>query len=58
MQINENVYVNIKIEDLNIDDFLQTEDLIDLQIIETAGTSLPIIYAAFITAEQKIINHL
>ena len=57
MQINENIYVNIKIEDLNIDDFLQTEDLIDLQIIETAGTSLPIIYAAFITAEQKIINH-
>ena len=57
MQIGKNVYVNIKIQDLNIDDFLKTEDLVDLQIVETAGTSLPIVYAAFLTDEQKIINH-
>ena len=57
MQINDNVYVDIEIEDLNRKDFLQVNDLIDLQIIETAGTSLPIVYAAFFTSEQKIINH-
>lgn len=57
MQISDNVYVNIKIQDLNVGDFLRTEDLVDLQIIETAGTSLPIVYAAFLTNEQKIINH-
>ena len=57
MQISENVYVNIKIQDLDIDDFLQVQDLLDLQIIETAGASLPIVYASFLTAEQKIINH-
>ena len=57
MQISENVYVNIKIKDLEVDDFLQVHDLVDLQIIETAGTSLPIVYASFLTAEQKIINH-
>ena len=57
MQISENVYVNIKIQDLDIDNFLQVQDLLDLQIVETAGASLPIIYASFLTAEQKIINH-
>ena len=57
MQISENVYVNIKIQDLDIDDFLQVQDLLDLQVIETAGASLPIVYASFLTAEQKIINH-
>ena len=57
MQISKNVYVNIKIKDLDVGDFLRPEDLVDLQVIETAGTSLPIVYAAFLTAEQRIINH-
>ena len=57
MQINKNTYVDIEIQDLNVKDFLQPGDLLDLQIIETAGTSLPIIYVAFLTAEEKIINH-
>ena len=57
MQINKNTYVEIEIQDLNVKDFLQPGDLLDLQIIETAGTSLPVIYAAFLTAEEKIINH-
>lgn len=57
MQINNSVYVDIEIEDLNLKNFLQVEDLLDLQIIETAGASLPIIYASFLTAEQNIINH-
>ena len=57
MQIGNNSYVDIEIQDLDIKDFLQPNDLLDLQIIETAGTALPVIYAAFFTSEQKIINH-
>lgn len=57
MQIGKSTYVDIEIEDLDVKDFLKPDDLLDLQIIETAGTSLPIVYAAFFTSEQKIINH-
>ena len=57
MQIGNDVYVDIEIKDLNVKDFLKVDDLLDLQIIETAGTSLPILYASFFTDEQKIINH-
>ena len=57
MQIGKSTYVDIEIKDLDVKDFLHPEDLVDLQIIETAGTSLPIIYVAFLTSNQKIINH-
>ena len=57
MQISENLYVDVEIEDLGVKDFLQPEDLYDFQMIETAGTSLPIIYMAFLTANQRIINY-
>ena len=57
MQIGKSTYVDIEIEELGVKNFLQSEDLVDLQIIETAGTSLPIVYAAFLTSNQSIINH-
>lgn len=57
MQISENLYVDVEIEDLGVKDFLQPEDLYDFQMIETAGTSLPIIYMAFLTTNQRIINY-
>lgn len=37
-------------------DFLQADDLVDLQIIETAGSSLPIIYVAFLSDNNEVIN--
>ena len=57
MQIGNNSYIDIEIEDLDIKDFLKVEDLVDLQIIETAGTSLPIFYAAFFSNNKDVLNH-
>ena len=53
-----NVYVDIEIEALNKKNFLQYKDLVDLQIIETTGTSLPIIYACFLSTDTSIINYI
>lgn len=57
MQISDNLYLDVEIEDLGIKNFLKAEDLYDFQMIETAGTSLPIIYLAFLTTEQDIVNY-
>ena len=57
MQISDNLYLDVEIEDLGVKNFLKAEDVYDFQIIETAGTSLPIIYMAFLTNEQNIINY-
>ena len=52
-----NIYFDIEIEDLNRSKFLQYQDLVDFRIIETAGTSLPIFYAAFLSTDADIINY-
>ena len=57
MQISEHLYVDLEIESLDKRDFLGAQDLVDLQIIETAGSSLPIIYMAFIAHDHKIANY-
>ena len=57
MQIGENVYLDLEIEDLDVRSFLRTEDVIDFQIIETAGTSLPVVYMSFLSYDQRIINY-
>ena len=58
MQINENTFVDIIaiIDGNEVSGFLGVEDLVDLQIVETAGTSLPIIYAAFFTTRDDVAN--
>lgn len=57
MQIGKNVYVDLEIEDLQVKDFLKVGDLVDLQIIESAGTSLPVLYMSFFTYNKDIANY-
>lgn len=58
MQIGQNLYVDLEIEDLNRKNFLEYKDVVDLQIIETAGASLPVIYMSFVTQDFSIANYI
>ena len=57
MKISDNLYLDLEIKDLNARNFLTVNDLVDFQIIETAGTSLPLIYMSFVTSDKKISEH-
>ena len=57
MQIGKSLYIDLEIEDLNKRNFLNYNDVVDLQIIETAGTSLPVVYMSFITQDYDIANY-
>ena len=58
MQIGKSVYVDLEIEDLSRKNFLDYKDVVDLQIVETAGTSLPVVYMSFITRDFSIANYI
>ena len=57
MQVGKSLYVDLEIEDLNKRNFLGYQDVVDVQIIETAGTSLPVVYMSFITRDFAIANY-
>ena len=58
MQINENLYFDINIEGYGNVDFVSPTDLCDFQIIETAGTSLPIFYVAMVSSDKTMLNRI
>lgn len=58
MIIDGSIYLDLEIVGKKtIKNFLTVNDLVDFQIIETAGTSLPIIYMSFVTSDSEISNH-
>ena len=58
MQLGSTLYLDLEIEDLNRKNFIQYDDIVRFEIIETAGTSLPIIYMAFKTRDYGIAQHI
>lgn len=58
MQLGESLYIDLEIEDLNRKNFIQYDDMVRFEIIETAGTSLPIVYMAFKTRDFSIAQYI
>ena len=58
MKINDQIFVDIGLgSPVILDNFLGATDLINLQIIETAGSCLPIVYIAFRTYEESTARY-
>ena len=51
-----NLYVDLEIPDLHLKEFLQVEDCYALEIVETAGTSLPTALMVIKARDDKVIN--
>lgn len=58
MKIGKNLYFDVKIEGYEKENFLSPENLIDFQIVETAGTSLPVAYMSLVSDDKDLIKHL
>ena len=58
MQLGNEVYVKVSIKGLNnATQIITYDNMRDLQIIETAGTSLPYIYLKFYTLEKDLADY-
>lgn len=55
MQVG-NIYVDLEIPDLNLKNFLEVTDCYALEIVETAGTSLPTALMVIKSNNEKVIN--
>ncbi len=56
MQIGNNLYIDVEIEDMGYKDFLSYSDVMDFILVETAGASLPYVYMKLIIRDEKIKN--
>jgi len=56
MKISDNIYVNIDVNGMDITNFLNFSDVMDLRLMETAGASLPYFYMSFITTDETVCN--
>ena len=57
MQVG-NIYVDLEIPELKLKDFLEPEDCYALEIVETAGTSLPTALMVIKARDEKVINSI
>ena len=57
MQVG-NIYVDLEIPELELKDFLEPEDCFALEIVETAGTSLPTALMVIKARDEKVINSI
>lgn len=55
MQVG-NIYIDLEIPDFNLKEFLEVTDCYALEIVETAGTSLPTALMVFKARNDKVIN--
>ena len=55
MQVGK-IYVDLEIPDLNLKEFLEVTDCYALEIVETAGTSLPTALMVIKARDDKVIN--
>ena len=55
MQVG-NIYVDLEIPDLKLKEFLQVTDCYAIEIVETAGTSLPTALMVIKSDNEKVIN--
>ena len=58
MQIAEHTYFNIEIDGYNKKDFIRPEDVLDVEIVETAGASLPFIFVSLMSGDEEVLQHL
>ena len=56
MQIGDNLYIEVEIEEMGYKNFLTYSDVMDFKMVETAGASLPYIYMKIIIRDEKIKN--
>ena len=56
MDISNQIYLNILIDEVQEEEFLRYEDVMQFLIIETAGASLPIIYLKILVRDKDIMN--
>ena len=57
MQVGS-IYVDLEIPELKLKDFLEPEDCFALEIVETAGTSLPTALMVIKARDEKVINSI
>lgn len=58
MQLSKSLFLDVEIVGLNKKLNLQYKDLVDLEIIETAGASLPVLYMSFLTTDKSVKNYI
>ncbi len=58
MQIGTSTYFDLEIEGFEQKDFLSPNDVLDVQIVETAGTSLPYAYVKLASNNKEMLKYL
>ena len=56
MEISNQIYLNILINEVQEEEFIKYEDIMQFFLIETAGASLPIIYLKILVRDKDIMN--
>lgn len=58
MQIGSSSYFDLKIDGYDQEDFLSPSDVLDVQIVETAGSSLPYAYVRLASNNKDMLQYL
>ena len=58
MQIGEFTYFDLEITGYNRKDFIKPEDVLDVEIVETAGASLPFIFVQLISDDKEMMKYI
>ena len=58
MQIGKNIYINIKVNGMDTQDFVEYSDILNFRLVESAGASLPYLYVKFLTRNKDIMNSI
>lgn len=58
MQIGDHTYFDIEITGYDRRDFIGVDDVLDVEIVETAGTSLPFIYVSLISSDADMLEKI
>lgn len=58
MELGKNLYVNLEVEGLEDKSPIKFLELVDLKVVETAGASLPYIYVAIISRDERVKNFI
>ena len=56
MQVGDNVYIDIRIKGSDKTDFISYDNMKELQLVETAGASLPYIFLSFFVTDKNIAD--
>ena len=58
MELGNGTYFDLEIKGYDKKDFLTPDDVLDVQIVETAGTSLPYAYVSIVSHDKNMLRHL